>query len=236
VLELEMSKIDQLTALKAAGIDVPRTVAVVGSSRLPQAARAFETPFIVKHNQGGKGAGVHLFTSHAQFEDYVRSEDFEEPQDGITLLQEYVPPAGGLITRVEIVGGQVVYALTADTTLGGFQLCPARECAIGPAASVRAAEIAGRGAEESGHERKMFALRDGFHHPILHKYLAFTRRHGIEVAGIEFIETADGRLVTYDVNTNTNYNADVEAVASQSGPSQIAQYLKTLLKASQQKG
>jgi ribosomal protein S6-L-glutamate ligase RimK-like protein len=229
VLELEMSKIDQLTALKAAGIDVPRTVAVVGSSRLPQAARAFQTPFIVKHNQGGKGAGVRLFTTHAELEDYVHSEDFEEPQDGITLLQEYVPPTGGLITRVEIVGGQVVYALTADTTLGGFQLCPAGECAVAPAASGTGAGTARPVIVESGQAPKLFALREAFHHPILEKYLAFTRRHGIEIAGIEFIEAPDGRLVTYDVNTNTNYNPDVEAVAPQSGPGQIAHYLKTLL-------
>ncbi|MFP3471375.1 hypothetical protein R0J90_15145, partial [Micrococcus sp. SIMBA_144] len=34
---------------------------------------------------------------------------------------------------------------------------------------------------------------------------------GIEIAGIEFIETADGRQVVYDINTNTNYNPSVES-------------------------
>jgi hypothetical protein len=46
------------------------------------------------------------------------------------------------------------------------------------------------------------------------RYLDFARQHGIEMAGVEFIETADGRLVTYDINTTTNYNAGIEAVAS----------------------
>ena len=46
------------------------------------------------------------------------------------------------------------------------------------------------------------------------------------MAGFEFIETADGRLVTYDVNTNTNYNPDVEAVAPTIGPGSIAAYLQ----------
>ena len=53
----------------------------------------------------------------------------------------------------------------------------------------------------------LFALRDGFEHPIIGRYLEFARQHEIEIAGFEFIETADGRLVTYDINTTTNYNA-----------------------------
>ena len=78
--------------------------------------------------------------------------------------------------------------------------------------------------------QKLFALREGFDHPIVDQYRAFTRAQGIEVAGIEFIETVDGRVVTYDVNTNTNYNADVEAAAPVSGPHQIARLLGRVLR------
>ena len=39
----------------------------------------------------------------------------------------------------------------------------------------------------------------------------------IEIAGIEFIETADGRQVVYDINTNTNYNPSVESAEQTSG-------------------
>jgi hypothetical protein len=35
--------------------------------------------------------------------------------------------------------------------------------------------------------------------------------------------------VTYDVNTNTNYNPEVDAAASRSGPDQVAAYLKGVL-------
>ena len=47
----------------------------------------------------------------------------------------------------------------------------------------------------------------------------------LEVCGIEFIEAADGRVLTYDVNTNTNYNAAVDAAAPVSAPRQLARYL-----------
>jgi hypothetical protein len=210
VLELEMSKADQLTALRAAGIDVPRTVAVAGRDAPADVAGTFAAPFVVKHNQGGKGLGVRRFDSVAQFAEYLDSAEYEPPVDGITLVQEYLAAARPFITRVEIVGGEFVYALTADTARGGFELCPADACAV-PGES-------------------LFALRGGFEgHPIVERYLAFARRHGVEVAGFEFIETADGRLVTYDVNTNTNYNPQVDAAAPRSGPGQVALYLKGLL-------
>jgi hypothetical protein len=75
----------------------------------------------------------------------------------------------------------------------------------------------------------LFALREGFDHPIIDRYLSFARQHGIEVAGFEFIETADGRMVTYDVNTTTNYNADIEAAAPRPALPAVAAFLGRLL-------
>jgi glutathione synthase/RimK-type ligase-like ATP-grasp enzyme len=209
VIELEMSKIDQLTALRAAGFDVPRTVAVVGTADLLAAARKLPAPFIVKHNQGGKGLGVRRFDSVEDFAEYLSSPGYEPPVDGITLVQEYVAPAEPFITRVEIVGGEFVYAIAANVAGGGFELCPADACLPG-------------GGE-------LFSLRSSFNDRIVEQYLDFTIRHGIEIAGIEFIETADGRQVTYDINTNTNYNPAVEATAPRSGPRMIARFLRDQL-------
>jgi len=211
-VELEVSKVAQLTALRAAGFDVPRTLAVAGMADLPAAARRLPVPFISKHNQGGKGLGVRLFASHDEFSAYTRSRCYQAPVDGITLLQEYVPPAQPFITRVEIVGGAFVYAITADTERGGFELCPADACAVDAAAPP-----------------SLFALREGFDHPIIGRYLDFARDHGLEVAGFEFIETADGRMVTYDVNTTTNYNTDIEAAAPRPALPAVAAFLGQLL-------
>ena len=200
VLELEMSKVDQLTALRAAGIDVPRTFAVVGNADLLAVARKLPAPFVCKHNQGGKGLGVQRFDSVAELGSYDGSPD------GITLVQEYVAPAEPFITRVEIVGGEFVYAIKADVGRGGFELCPADACAVDD-------------------PTPLFSLREDIDQSIVDRYLEFAARHGIEIAGFEFIETADGRQVTYDINTNTNYNPSVEAVAPRSGPRMIARYL-----------
>jgi hypothetical protein len=222
VLDLEMSKVEQLAALRAAGFDVPRTIAVAGREELAAAARKLPVPFIAKHNQGGKGLGVRLFASHADFDDYLAGPEYEAPVDGITLLQEYLVAAQPHITRVEIVGGEFIYALTADTARGGFQLCPADACAIGPASTALPGEPAAA-------EPSLFALRDGFEHPVIGRYLEFAAAHGIGIAGFEFIETADGRLVTYDINTTTNYNAEIEAAAPRPALPAVAGYLGGLL-------
>lgn len=211
VLDLELSKVRQLALLRAAGVAVPRTIAVVGDrpDDLLAGAAAIGPPVVVKPNRGGKGLGVTKFDSVDELAAALPALD--EPVDGVLLVQEYVEPSRPRITRAEIVGGELVYAITADTERGGFQLCPADACAV------------------DGTPASLFALRtEPLPAGLADAYESFARWHGLEVAGFEFIETADGRAVTYDVNTNTNYNPDVEAVAPRSAARAVARYLGTL--------
>jgi hypothetical protein len=226
VLELEMSKVDQHAALRAAGFDVPRTIAVIGADGLTEQARRLPLPFMTKHNQGGKGLGVQRFDSHEAFEAYLAGPDFERPVDDTLLLQEYVEPAEPFITRVEIVGGQFLYALQADTS-HGFELCPADVCSVHD-------EFCPTGE----HAARIFSLRTDVDAdtPLVRRYLDFAGRWEIEIAGFEFIETADGRQVTYDINTNTNYNTTVEAQAGRSGPTEVARFLAAVLDESRGSG
>lgn len=220
VLELEVSKVAQYTRLAAAGIEVPRTSAVFGTADLASAARAFEAPFIVKHNQGGKGIGVRRFDTHEEFERHIASADFEPSPDGITLVQEYLPAKEPFITRVEFVGGEYLYAVRVDTSSGSFELCPAEACELPAAGS----------ASPAASTASLFTLRPEVDsYPILERYRSFLHDSGITVAGIEFIETIDGRLVTYDINTNTNYNPAVEASSPRSGARENARYFGELL-------
>jgi hypothetical protein len=221
VLELEVSKVGQHAALRAAGLDVPRTFAVVGElDRAREVARRLPVPFITKDNQGGKGLGVQRFDSHEAFDRYL-THDLVAPVDATLLLQEYLEPVEPRITRIEVVGGEFLYALTADTT-GGFELCPADVCAIDDAFCP-----ADGGAK--------FRLRHDFTAVDAAPWVAFAQAQRIGVGGFEFIDTVDGRRVTYDVNTNTNYNPDVDAEASVSGPTAIARYLGRLLAAEQER-
>lgn len=216
-LQFEVSKVKQYMALNRHGIQTPKTTAVVGKEQLLAAAMRYEgKPFITKHNRAGKGLGVQLFFSVAAVEEFINSPAYEEPRDGIWLVQEYIQAPEPFITRCEFVGGKFVYAVQVDTS-EGFQLCPADACQIG--------DLFCPVGESAPAPRPKFQIIDGFDDPIIEKYQQFLDANGIDVAGIEFIRDADGTIYTYDVNTNTNYNSDAEAVAGKYGMLELARFL-----------
>ncbi len=208
--ELEVSKVKQDIALRRHGIRTPHTVGVVGRDRLIEHARAMPVPFITKHNQGGKGLGIRLFTSHDGFEAYVRGGDLEDDPGGVFLLQQYIEPPEPFITRVEIVDGIFQYAIKSNTEMG-FQLCPADACAVGDEFCPTA-------------EDSRFTLREDFtaDDPLVASFIALMKDYQLDLAGIEFVEDRDGLRYVYDVNGTTNYNGDVEAEHGLSGMGSLA--------------
>jgi len=121
-LQLEISKVAQYNALAAFDIETPPTLAVIGRAKIAAAAERLGFPLILKHNRGGKGLGVRLFLSREALVEHLESPTFEEPIDGITLVQRYIKAPAPFITRVEFVGGQFLYAVQVDTS-EGFELC-----------------------------------------------------------------------------------------------------------------
>ncbi len=203
VLELEVSKVAQYLALNSAGFRTPKTLAAFGKADLRELARNLQTPFIIKHNQGGKGLGVRLFESFAEFEKCLNSSEFEQSADGIYLAQEYVKSKAPFITRIEFIAGKFHYAVRVDTSDGGFELCPAEACEIErkPKLAAAACDIGAK-----------FSLRDEIkaEFSLVKKLENFLQAHKIEIAGVEFIENSQNELVVYDINTNTNYNKTLE--------------------------
>ena len=205
---LEISKVHQYQALLQFGIRTPHTIAVVGGpEELKRAAHKMPLPFITKHNCGGKGLGVVLFWTLEEFDRYVHSDGFVPSPDSVMLLQEYIEPREPFITRVEIVDGEFLYAVQADTSRG-FQLCPSDRCETGDAFCPTTDQAPAQ-ADESFDRQGLFDLRGGFDDPIIERYIAFTRENGLDIAGIEFIENRHGNKITYDVNANTNYSHGV---------------------------
>ncbi|MEE2636301.1 MAG: alpha-L-glutamate ligase [Acidobacteriota bacterium] len=218
-LRLEVSKVAQYTALESRGIRVPHTMAVVGRDRIVEAARTLTPPFITKHNRAGKGLGVRLFRDVETLSAYVGSEELEPSVDGIMLLQEYIEAPEPFITRVEFVGGRLLYAVRVDTSQG-FELCPADACRVDDAFCPAGDPAA-----------SLFSIIERFEHALVEPYERVLADHDVHIAGIEFIVDRDGRAYTYDINTNTNYNSEAETIAGRSGMGAIADYLGRELEA-----
>ncbi|WP_057914060.1 ATP-grasp domain-containing protein [Peribacillus muralis] len=221
-LRLEVSKVNQYTALTKAGIKTPKTIAAVGKENIIKAAEKLNVAsFITKHNRAGKGLGVQLFHSIEALKQYVEGPGFDEPVDGITLIQEYIKAPEPFITRCEFVGGKFIYAVEVDTS-EGFELCPADACQIGDLFCPIGEEV---------EEKPKFQIVQDFHDPILERYEAFLQANDISIAAIEFIRNSAGEIYTYDINTNTNYNHDAEEAAGQYGMLELAKYLGSELAA-----
>jgi hypothetical protein len=203
-LYFETSKIAQYTALEAAGIATPATVATVGGQALVEAAERFNRwPVIVKPNRGGKGLGIQRFEDLAGVKAFATDPaSLSDSVDGVWLLQELFETSDGTITRAEFIDGRFHYAVKVATG-GSFELCPAEACDID--------------------ERPRFAVTNDVSDSLIAGFEAFLADNDIAIAGIEFARTVDDRVLTYDINTNTNYNPAAELAAGvESGPARLA--------------
>ncbi|WP_237215365.1 ATP-grasp domain-containing protein [Falsiroseomonas oryziterrae] len=225
-LQLELSKVAQYQALALHRIPTPETIAVVGTQHIPEAAARLGYPLILKHNRAGKGLGVRLVHSAAGLAQALDAlaadpDPHAQPRDGVWLVQRYVAAPEPFITRAEFIGGRFLYAVRVDTS-EGFELCPADACQIGEGAACPAVAPG-----------EKFRIVEGFSHPLIHRMEAFLTANGIGVGAIEFITDREGRTFAYDVNTNTNYNAEAERRAgregARTGMGAVAAHLHALL-------
>jgi len=212
-LSLEISKSLQYKELEKEGIKIPNTVYAKDKEQLLHLGKSFPPPYLTKHNRAGRGLGIRLFHDYPSFEKYIKSDDFEDSIDGITLLQEYVKPKTATIIRTEFIDRKFLYAVQVDTSKG-FELCPADACNL---------EDEYCPANATGNK---FMILDDFSNPILDQYQKILKNNHIEIAGIEFLEDTKGQLYTYDINTNTNYNSTAESSSEKKGMKAIANFLK----------
>ncbi len=205
-LQLEVSKFEQYLSLRAHGVRTPATIAASGRDEILAAAEALgQAPFILKPNRGGKGLGVQLCNDVGTLERMLDGlqDSGEISLDGIVLLQEYIRPADGFITRMEFIGGRYYYAVEVDTS-GGFELCPADACAVGEAFCPAPGEQP---------KQKFRLSQQAPDAELVARLERFLRANDAEIAAAEFVTSAAGERFVYDINMNTNYNQQAERAA-----------------------
>ena len=123
--------------------------------------------------------------------------------DNLFLLQEYLPhdPEQGIV-RLEFLAGELLYAMRVKTH-GRFNLCPSPVCNPDDGSGVCEIPAAKDAPPVEFHpyldvpgEAVQAALR-------------IVRTARLDVGGIEYLETPDGRRVFYDVNANSNLRPSV---------------------------
>ena len=219
--ELEVSKLRQDLVLNRWGIQTPRTVLALGTEAILEAAKTFDGPFITKHNQGGKGLGIRLFESVEPLAEWLNDPSFDAGPGGKVILQQYIQSPEPFITRVEVVGSRLLFAMRSNTS-DGFELCPSDACQL---ESAPAPEVCPAEGPASKFGRSPLTADD----PLVAKYIAMCRGEGIDLAGIEFIDDADGQRYTYDINGTTNYSGVFAEQIGIEGMREFAHYIRTVV-------
>ena len=205
VFALELSKSAQATLLRTLGIDTPWSLTFNDVSALRPYEEAIRWPAILKPDQGGSGARIHVVESLAHVESIFAADPATWLPDNLFLLQEYLPhdPERGIV-RLEFLGGQMLYAMRVKTH-GRFNLCPSPVCNPDDGSGV--CEVP---AQESAPPVEFLAYPD-VPNDAVDTAASIVRAAGLDVGGIEYLETPDGRRVFYDINANSNLRPSIAA-------------------------
>jgi glutathione synthase/RimK-type ligase-like ATP-grasp enzyme len=191
VIAIDSSKARQLSIISDLGLAIPATRVVHRPQDVLAASAGMDFPLLVKPNIGGSGSGIKRYSSRAELEQSVMDGTIPASIDAVLLVQDYVPARGGIILRIETLGGRFLYALEVESGGESFDLCPADAClaqpgrtAIGMRAVTPPAEII-RAAE------------------------GIANAVGLDVGGVELvIDDRDGTPRFYDINALSNFVAN----------------------------
>ena len=201
---MELSKAAQVALCRSLGIDHPRSIVFndVEAAIAKTRAQPRSWPRLLKPDLGGSGARIRVVEGEDELRAAFTDASIWAP-DNLFLLQEYLPhdPAHGII-RIEILGGEMLYPMRV-VTHGRFNLCPSPVC--NPTDG------------SSGHCEVPVAVSAPVEfHPYpdvpaeaVETARAILRASSIDVGGVEYLETPDGRRVFYDVNANSNLRPSV---------------------------
>ncbi|KQT08732.1 ATP-grasp domain-containing protein [Ramlibacter sp. Leaf400] len=204
VFALELSKSMQAALLQALGIDTPRSITFNDPAALRRHADRITWPAVLKPDQGGSGARIQVVDSIGQVEEIFRRDPSVWLPDNLFLLQEYLPhdPEQGIV-RMEFLGGELLYAMRVKTH-GRFNLCPSPVC--NPDDGEGVCEVTPQQEDAPPVE---FHPYPEVPREAVDTALRIVRAARLDVGGIEYLETPDGRRVFYDVNANSNLRPSV---------------------------
>src|SRR5262249_43652773 len=196
VFALELSKSAQATLLRTLGVDCPRSITFNDVGALRSLAGTIRFPALLKPDQGGSGARIQVVESLDQIEAVFAADPNVWLPDHLFLLQEYLPhdPDRGIV-RLEFLGGGLPHPVPR-VSHGRFNLCPSPVCN----------PDAGRGSCEVPPQPEAEApVVEFYPFPEVPREAVMTARRIVEAAkldvgGIEYLETDDGRRVFYDIN------------------------------------
>jgi glutathione synthase/RimK-type ligase-like ATP-grasp enzyme len=212
VIAVDSSKARQLSLIARLGYQVPGTRVVHRREDLLAAARTMRWPLLVKANVGGSGAGIVRYRDEDGLARSIAEDTVPRSVDSVLLVQDDVPARGGVIVRIETLGGRFLYAIEVETGGDSFDLCPADACLAQP----------GRSAV------RMTAVTPPV--DLIEAAERIARAAALDVGGIEYlVDDRDGAARFYDINALSNFVAKPLDVLGWDPHDRLVDYLKAAI-------
>jgi glutathione synthase/RimK-type ligase-like ATP-grasp enzyme len=199
--QVEISKARQCALFARLGLRFPAARVINAASQAAEAAERLRFPVLVKPNIGGSGAGIRSFSSLEELTEEAAAGRLELGLDGTALVQEHLPAEEESVVRIEILGGEFLYAIRLRLIPGSFNLCPADYCDLPGIAD----GVSGRGLPIERFDPPEELVEDA---------KRIVAAAGMDLGGVEYlVNVRDGLPYFYDVNALSNFVADpVETV------------------------
>jgi biotin carboxylase len=215
----EFSKARQISLLHRLGLRYPRARVVNHPSQAPTAAEGLTFPVILKPNIGGSGAKIVSFQTPEELRQAAAGGVLDLGIDHTALVQEYLPAADNSIVRVEILGGEYLYAIRLHLAAGEFNLCPADYCRLPETGN-------GIGLRDGVSGRQVPVEAYTPPPSIVEAVKRIMAEAHIEVGGVEYLVNArDGQAYFYDINALSNFVADAPNVVGFDPIPKLVDYL-----------
>ncbi|UYZ64956.1 ATP-grasp domain-containing protein [Hymenobacter weizhouensis] len=225
---IETNKARQLDLLAGLGLKFPKSRVVNHVSRIPDAAQELRFPLVVKVNIGGSGAGIVRFDTPAGLHAAVEAGQIDLGIDQTALVQEFVAPRGGHITRVETLNGKFLYAMKVYTTGTSFNLCPAEICQIPDEPATTEGDFCLTEAPKKGIQVEATTPPA----EVIEAVERLVAAAKIDVGGIEYlVDDRTGEVLFYDINALSNFVADAVNVVGFDPYARFVDYLEEQLAA-----
>jgi biotin carboxylase len=200
------SKALQLDLFERLGLRYPKARVVHSLEHAVAAAAGLTFPIVIKPNVGGSGTGILKLDSWEELELAIKARAVDLGIDHTGLVQEYLVAKDACIVRVEILGGEYLYAIRLPIAEHSFNYCPADGCNIdNPELAIES------------YIPPQAVIRQ------VQRILAASEA---DLGSVEYlVNQADGEVYYYDVNPLSNYVANAPRVVGFDPTKRLVEYI-----------
>ena len=207
---METSKVSQQLLMNGLGVLTPETHAISNPAAIGDLIDQLRFPLILKPDTGGSGALIRRIENREHLLALIDDQEIFPPGH-LMLLQEIITSVDGTISRVEFVDGEFLLAMKVKPQ-NTFNLCPAEGCPRNP---IEAGLVA-----DANFEAWPDVPQDA-----VAQAREILRAAQLDIGGVEWMETADGRRVFIDINATSVYREDMQKALGVDGFQVVCDYL-----------